>query len=346
MRWFVPLVVAAVVVGGCGSKPPPPPPPPAPAPPPPPPPPIEEPPPPPENTATRLIIQANGCWFGGIWSDAEGREPPENKRADIEARCKEVLKTVYGDGAVEDKGKLEQLRAYDPGVVGDLAAKVDTMAASDAKDSPRREQLVSVLKASAAAQHEAMLARRAADKVKRDLDKEPAKLSNEEVEAVGPVSATKDLEALLGVEDPDARAIAYITAMDRIAISRGLPKHLKIYALAGTMKALFGTPPPALPADVTKAPKKGTYLAYVTDVAKAAGHAVPDTAKTPKQKEALAWAGVLAGVADKIKASADKLPEDSHFRALSNRIAQRLTFWYEAETKAVAEQGKKPPPKK
>ncbi|HEY8078193.1 MAG TPA: hypothetical protein VIF62_28895, partial [Labilithrix sp.] len=297
-----------------------------------------------EGAATKLLILANGCWFGGIWSDAEGREPPESKRADIEARCKDVLKGIYGDAGADDKAKLEQLRAFDASAVGDLAAKVDSLAKDDTKDGPRREALVSVLKASAAAQREAMLARRAAEKVKRDVDKEPAKLTSEEVEAVGPVSATKDLEALLGIDDPDARAIAYITAMDRIAISRGLPKHLKIYSLAGTMKALFGTPPPALPADVTKAPKKGTYLAYVTDVAKAAGHAVPDTAKTPKQKEALAWAGVLAGVADRIKSSADKLPEDSHFRALSQRIAQRLTFWYEAETKAA--ESKKPAPKK
>jgi hypothetical protein len=294
-----------------------------------------------EGAAHKLVVLANGCWFGGVWSDAEGREPPEARRADIETRCKEVLRTVYGTGGDEDKTKLEQLRAYDPGVASDLAAKVDSLAAGDAKDVPRREALVSVLKASAAAQHEATLARRAADRVKRDLDKEPDKLTKDEVDAVIPVSATKDFEALLALDDPDARAIAYITAMDRIAISRGLPKHLKIYALGGTTKALFGTPPPALPADVTKAPKKGTYLAYLSEVAKAAGHPTPPTAKTPREKESMAWAGVLQGVAEKIRANAEKLQEDSRFRDVSQRIAARLTAWYEAELKAESHPKKK-----
>ncbi len=339
MRSFIAL--SLVVVAACGGSPPPPPStPPAPAPStdaPAAPPKDATPPPTSEGQAHKLFTLGNACWFGGLWSDAE-RDPAESRRAETEARCRDVLRAVYNS---DDKGKLEQLRAYEPGVVGDLAAKVDSLAAADSKDSPRRETLVKVLNASAAAHREAMLARRAADRVKRDLDHEPEKLTKDEADAVGPVGATKDLEALLAIDDTDARAIAYVAAMDRIAISRGLPKHLKVYALAGTMHALFGAAIPELPADATKPLKKGTYLAYVSDVAKAAGHPVPDTAKTPREKESIAWAGVLQGVAEKIRANADKLPGDSDLRETSNRIANRLTAWYEAEQKAEVHADKK-----
>jgi hypothetical protein len=297
------------------------------------------PPPAAEGQAHKLFTQTNGCWFGGIWSDAE-REPPDQRRAETEARCRDVLRTVYSN---DDKAKVEQLRAFDAGTIGDLSAKVDSLAAGDAKDSPRREMLVKVLNAAANAQREAMHARRAADRVKRDLDHEPDKLTKDEADAVGPASATKELEALLSIDDPDARAIGYITAMDRIAISRGLPRHLKIYALAGTTHALFGAAIPDLPTDMTKPLKKGIYLVYISDVAKAAGHPVPETAKTPREKESVAWAGVLEGVAERIKANADKLPGGSELRDVSGRIANRLAAWYEAEKKGEVHDGKTPP---
>jgi hypothetical protein len=339
------IVFTVVLAAACGGSPPPPASPPAPTP-------SSEPspipakdatpPPTSEGQAHKLFTLANGCWFGAIWSDAE-REPPESRRAETEARCREVLRTVYGN---DEKTRVEQLRAYDTTTVADVAAKIDTLAASDTKDSPRREALVKLLNASAAAQREATHARRAADRVKRDLDQEPDKLTKDEVDAVGPVSATKELEALLSIDDADAKAIAYVTAMDRIALSRGLPKHLKVYALAGTMKALFGAAIPDLPNDVTKSLKKGTYLGYVTDAAKAAGHPVPEGAKTNREKEAIAWAGVLQGVAERIRANADKLPGDSELREVSQRIANRLTAWYEAEKKVEVHDKPAAKPKK
>src|SRR5438105_13941734 len=111
------------------------------------------------------------------------------------------------------------------------------------------------------------------------------------------------------------------------------------------MKAMFGAAIPELPNDVTKHLKKGAYLAYVTDVAKSAGHPVPDSAKTPREKEAMAWASVLQGVADRIRANADKLPGDSELREVSQRIANRLTTWYEAEKKVEVHDSGKPPAK-
>ena len=290
----------------------------------------------PEAPAHKLFVEANACWFGGIWSDAE-RDIPEARRGAVEARCRDVLRTVYGN---DDKTRLEQLRAFEGSVVGDLAAKIETIAANDPKEAPRKEMLSKLVIAVAAAQREAMEARRAADRVKRDLDHEPEKLTKDESEAVAPLLATKGLGALLAPDvgdlAADARAIAFIIAMDHVALSRGLPKHLKVYALSGTLKSLFDAAPPAdLPTDATKPLKKGTYLAYVTEVAKLAGHPVPETAKTLRHKEGLAWAGILEGIGQKIKTNAEKLAPDTELYAVSLRIANRLAAWYEAEKSAV-----------
>jgi hypothetical protein len=305
----------------------------------------------PEAPAHKLFVEANACWFGGIWSDAE-RDVPEARRGVVEARCRDVLRTVYGN---DDKTRLEQLRAFEGSVVGDLAAKVETIAANDPKEAPHKEMLAKLVISVAAAQREAMEARRAADRVKRDLDHEPEKLTKDESEAIAPLLATKDLAALLALDAgdlaADARAIGFIIAMDHVALSRGLPKHLKVYALSGTLKSVFDATPPAdMPTDATKPLKKGTYLAYLTEVAKLAGHPVPETAKTLRHREGLAWAGILEGIGQKIKANAEKLAPDTELYAVSLRIANRLTAWYEAEKSAVvaaeSKDGKGSKPKK
>lgn len=307
---------------------------------PPPPPPIEQPPAPTESASKKLVALTQSCWFGGLWAGDE-RDPPEAKRADIDARCKDALHIVYDSDA---KAKPEQLRACEPEVVADLAAKMDALSKDDfMSDATKREAIVNRLKAAGAAQREALLARRAADNVKHVGDREADKLTKDDADAIAPLSATKDLEALLAIDDPDARAIAYVTVMDRVAVARGAAKHLRVFAFSGTAKALFGTPIPAnLPTDPKKPWKRGTYAKWAIEAAKSAGHPVPDTAKTPREKELLAWAGVLQGVADKVKANTEKLPDDSRFRDLSGRIATRLAAWADAEQKAAAPEPKKP----
>lgn len=79
--------------------------------------------------------------------------------------------------------------------------------------------------------------------------------------------------------------------MDRTQIARGLPKHLKIYVLEGPYSVLFGVPAPDVPKDVTRCLKGGTWLAYITAVAKAAGHAVPDRAESLPDRELMTWGG-------------------------------------------------------
>ncbi|NVL67823.1 hypothetical protein, partial [Escherichia coli] len=88
-----------------------------------------------------------------------------------------------------------------------------------------KEVYAKLVTMTAAAQREAMEARRAADRVKRDLDHEPEKLTSDEVAAVAPLQTTKELDALLAFDagdlSADAHAIGLVTAMDRIALSRG-----------------------------------------------------------------------------------------------------------------------------
>ncbi len=308
-------------------------------------------------TAHKLLILTTACWFGGVWSDGEG-DAKDTRKATTEARCHEVLAIAGGD----DKEHMEQLRALDATGVDFVGSKIAVLAKDDAVDGPRKDALDKLYKQVAAAQKELTQARRAAAKVKRDLEKEPDKLSADEAAAVAPLRATKELETLLNLDVGDlsaeAHAIALLCAMDRLTLSRGLPKHLKVYALDGAAKLLFGVPVPAVPDDATKPIKKGLYLTYMTDIAKAAGHPVPDKAKTPKEREPLAWAGTLEGFSDKLKADQAKLTKETALYEVVEHVARRLESEYNAQRKAFenkpatpatsnsAPPAKPPPPKK
>jgi len=134
-------------------------------------------------------------------------------------------------------------------------------------------------------------------------------------------------------------------------------KHLKVYALDGVAKLLFAVPTPDVPSDVTKPIKKGQYLAYVSDIAKAANHPVPDKAKTPKEREPLAWAGTLEGFSDKLKADQAKLTKETPLFEVVEHVARRLESEYNAQRRAFesgatapassgGKPGKPPPAKK
>jgi hypothetical protein len=113
-------------------------------------------------------------------------------------------------------------------------------------------------------------------------------------------------------------------------LSRGLPRHLKVYAVADAHQLVFGVTPPSVPEDVTAKLKPGTWLGYLTDVARAAGHAVPDKATTPREREPWAWGGVLAGFADKLRADASRLEKGSSMaRAASSIVARLDAEWAE-----------------
>jgi hypothetical protein len=275
------------------------------------------------------------CWFGGVWGDAEGESPEIRKQAS-EARCHDVVRRVYGH---DDQTRYEQLRAIEAEVVADVAGKVETLAKEDADDSPRSQVLAALVQAVAGAQREGMLARRAADRVRRDLDHEPDKLTEDEAAAVTPLRDTRMLQALLNFNGADlahdAHALGILAALDRMEIARALPRHMKIYAAGGANQILFGVPPPQVPDNVTRPLQRGLWLVYLTDVARAAGHPVLDAAKTPKQREPLAWTGTLEGYGDKLRGDLDQLVKDTRLHHVSSVIVQRLDVEYKAEVNAL-----------
>jgi hypothetical protein len=292
-------------------------------------------PPPRAEAGHNLAVMAAACWFGGVWGDAEG-DSPETRAKTSEARCHDVVRRVYGH---DDTARYEQLRSLEGDVVADIAGMVETLAREDSDDAPRSQALAHLVAAVAAAQREGMFARRAALRVGRDMDHEPDKLSADEAAAVAPLRDTRLLQTLLSFNEADlahdAHALGMLAALDRMEISRGLPRHMKIYAVGGINQALFGAPPPAVPDDTSKPLKRGMWLVYLTDVAKAAGHPVPDAAKTPKQREPLAWTGVLEGYSDKLKTDIDQLVHDTRLHHVISVVIQRLDVEYKAEVNAL-----------
>ena len=279
--------------------------------------------------AHKLAITAVSCWFGGVWADAIG-EAPENRKASDEARCNDVVRQVWG---TDDKGKYEQLRALDEAAVEDVISKVG-------EGTPSAREL----RAFVEAQREAMDARRAGDRVKKDMagEREHEKLSTDEAGGVKALTDGDALSALVklnvgGDLIHEAHALGVLTAMARIESSRGMPRHLKIYAMQAPLGALFGMPAPAnLPSDATQPLPKGGYLAFVIDAAKAAGHPVPEAAKTPKEREPLAWSGVLEGITEKLRPDLDGVPRDSQLPDVLDRVVHRLEAEFKAERNAIA----------
>jgi hypothetical protein len=289
--------------------------------------------------AHALLLHAAGCWYGGLWADAEGAAPDE-RRAAAEKRCVGLVKRLYGG---EDKVKYDQLRLVDAAIVDKLAGEIDNLAGHDAVDGAHKEALGRLLRALAATQKENNDAHIAADTVKSDLknQSDPETLSKDEVAAVKPLRAHAGLDALLKLDAGDltaeAHAMGVLCAMDRMELARGLPRHLKVYAVGDAYQLVFGVTPPQVPSDATAKLVPGTWLTYVTDVARAAGHAVPDKATLPREREPWAWGGVVAGFGDKLRADAAKL--SGGFARVAGAVVKRLDAEW-AEIPEVAERQK------
>jgi hypothetical protein len=115
-----------------------------------------------------------------------------------------------------------------------------------------------------------------------------------------------------------------LCALDRLEIARKLPKHLKVIAVGGPFARLFGVQPPAVPADPTAPIKSGAWPGYLVDVASATGHAVPAEATEAIDRESLAWVGVLAGFADRMRVEARGVSTRTPLPLVLGRVADRL----------------------
>jgi hypothetical protein len=344
--------LAALTLAACGgSTPPPSPPPPAPVTPPPPvastpDAPVTPPPPQPQEEAHRLVILAASCWFGGLWADALG-EQDQMKQTGIENRCHDLERHVWGS---DDKSHYEQMRAFEQNATADVIAKVDETARKDGVDGPRREAVIKLTEALAAALHETMEARRAGDRVKRDLTHEPEKLNKDEIDSVLPLRRHAKLEALLKLEagnlSKEGNALGLLCALDRVEVARGLPKHLKLYAVADAFNLLFGVNAPDVPEDGSKKLVPGTWLRFLTDTANAAGHPVPAKATTPREKDAMAWAGMLEGISDRLKTDDDGIATTTDLSRIVTTVLHRLEAEFKAQQSAEATEHRPPKPKK
>jgi hypothetical protein len=296
-----------------------------------------------QEEAHKLVVLAASCWFGGEWADALG-EQDDTKKAGIENRCHELERRVWG---ADDKTHYEQLRALEQNAMADVIAKVDETAKTDSVDGPRRDAVVKLTTALAEAQKETMAARRAADRVKRDLTREPEKLSTDEVDAVLPLRRHAKLEALLQLDAGDlskeANALGLLSALDRVEMARGLPRHLKLYAAADAFQMIFGVSVPDVPEDGTKKLTPGVWLKFLSDTAAAAGHPVSDKAKTPRERDALAWAGMVEGFSDKLKADSDGIATTTDLSKVVTTVLHRLDVEFHAQ--GAAEATKQPPAK-
>jgi hypothetical protein len=205
---------------------------------------------------------------------------------------------------------------------------------------------VSLTAALAEALKETTDARRAGDRVKRDLDHEPDRLSADEVEAVKPLRAHAKVEALLSLQAGDlskeANALGILCTLDRVELARGLPRHLKLYAVADSFHVLFGVSVPDAPEDGSKKLVPGAWLRFLTETARAAGHPVPDKARTPREKDALAWAGMLEGISDKLKADGAGIAATTDLSRVVITVLHRLEAEFNAQQAAETTERTKP----
>jgi len=288
------------------------------------------------NGAYDLLIAAAGCWMGGVWSDAEGVSA-EGRAENADRRCRTLIRRVYG---AEDQARYERLRALDAVEVFELREKLVAAARDEGVDVGRQQLLASLLDRIADVERETMFARRAGDRVKMDVEgeRERPNLGQDVLDAVAPLAESAAFETLLhddfGPLTHDARAVALLAAMDRMEIARGLPKHLKVYVVGRPFQRLFGVPAPEVPANARKPLKPGAWLAYLTSVAQAGKHPVPDIAKSLPDRELLAWGGTLAALSDKLGAEAEGLPP-GELKRVTETVVQRLYTEYRASEAAV-----------
>jgi hypothetical protein len=302
----------------------------------------------PKASGYDLVMQATSCWMGGLWSDAVGESGSE-RYAGIERRCDALLRDVDLTSREKSRALADQapppaaeeayypLRAVEPHVVDALAKEVKARADRIPAEAPYSGQLVTLLRSVADAARETIHARRAADVVKEDVTGQPSVEARtaDKIAAGAQLRSGAALDALLHVDaglfTDEAHAIGVLSALDRMEIARSLPKHLKVYTVATGYSDLFGVPPPTVPENASTPIKTGTWLAYLTDVAAAAGHPVPNDARDPQNREPLAWTGVLAGFADKLRADASRFPKGTPIGDVERGATARLDDEFQRE---------------
>jgi len=284
-----------------------------------------------------LAIQATSCWLGGLWSDAL-REKEEDRHAEIQKRCEALLREV-GESPAE---LYYPLGAVDSATVDHLVRRVAAIAAESGMNGVEANELTTLLMHVADTARETMHARRAADKIKAEAAGEALSgdYHADKIAASPDLTQTMSLHALLRAEvgpyDTEAQIIGLLSAIDRMEIARGLPKHLKIDSIDGANRDVFGVPAQALPEDAATAIGKGTWLGYASQVAAVAKHPIPTYVRDPHSQEPLAWNGILEGYADKLRSLEADLPRSTKLSVVARAVVAHLDEQYAREC-ALAE---------
>lgn len=304
---------------------------------------LATPPPVPSTTVTsaapmnahEMVLGANACWFGGVWNDAlDTATPPAS-------RCAAVLRAAHGS---VDPVRLERLRATESIEVNELGDEVRRVAEADPTDRPRAEALVRLLGGIAAAHHEQMLARRAAHRVKMDMsgERDRSRRVTDERSGASELGSTSALKALLLLDLPpelsaEARTVSVMLVTDRMHDAVDLPKHLKLILVGGAFHELFGVEMPVIPSDPATPMAGGTWLGYLSDVARAAGHPVPSFLTDLVDREGMAWAGAVGGLSDRLRLESERVPEPNELRRAASAIVKRLDTEYRAREASLVE---------
>ena len=298
--------------------------------------------------AHRVAVATVACWLGGLWSDAEGVADESDRARSADQRCHDLVQRLYGS---DDPVHYERLRALEPVEVSEVIARIQAIAHADEVDAPRELQIATMLQGVADAEREMTLARRAADKVKFDVkvDRPRTKLTADEEAAVAPLSDGRAFDALLTLDAGDltheSHAVALLVAEDRMNTANRLPKHLKVFAVEQPFVSVFRVPAPGVSSDATPL-KGGIWLSYLTTVAKAAGHPVPVSVDSLRDRELAAWCGTLTGLADRLRAESYQVSDTTNMKRTLDAVVRRIDAECHIAKDAASGAGQPAPPER
>jgi hypothetical protein len=93
---------------------------------------------------------------------------------------------------------------------------------------------------------------------------------------------------------------------------------------------------PDVPEDANKKLVPGTWLKFLSETAAAAGHPVNDKVTTARERDALAWAGMLLGFSDKLKADVEGIEAATDLGKVVTVVEHRLEAGFSAQKAAEA----------
>jgi len=253
--------------------------------------------------AERWTFASIACFTAGVWDDLT-----KNKADSCAILAVEAIRARS-----DDESTLAAVRGIDRDAVASIVEAIDA--------AGHDRQRTALVRAVADASREAMVARRAANRIRSAGTKDAAPEADD-----GALSAHASLAKLASLGSPTGKVVALVLAADHLENARGLHPRAKLAAATPTFAVIFGVPRPC-----DSAP--GAWLSYVSAASRAAGHDVPVDGST-HVREREAFAGVASGLAERFEVAVKATAGEA--RSAAAAYAERLRV-------ALAEHGKTPP---